>query len=380
MGQYDEIDANVQFNAWLDARILNAKRAVDHYDANLCPGEEKKFSSRFLDPAYRIGHGGRGVYDAALKYDNTAALQGGVEAGFPPYSQVDVHARMISEQDPNYWIQRRLKYQYPEFDPSLPLTESEQRVWFNPEKHRDQIDRLKRIEENVEGLTARQKAIASIRSEDPGMHNLASLIEGGAGQLSVAEIQKLDMEAQIANLRKYGATEAQIKPLLDRLKIADSPEMQAGVKRLTGNVYDGLTIWGREMQRRGLTAGEFIPNPETKISIGLVPNKYRGMGPKVGALGKAGGFLLGLGGIAGELGMISRVLKGGEFMQSGNNVDVVLPSELIEKDGQTYIKEEYDAYIDQMAAFHPDNAANHPEITDEMRRKFYKAKGIKFDE
>jgi hypothetical protein len=333
MGQYDQIDANVQFNAWLDARILNAKRAVDHYDANLWPGEEKKFSSRFLDPAYRIGHGGRGVYDAALKYDNTAALQGGVEAGFPPYSQVDVHARMISEQDPNYWIQRRLKYQYPEVDPLSPLTPSQQRAQFRLDDYsgitKEQIDRIKRIEENVEGLTARQKAIASIRSEDPGMHNLASLIEGGAGQLSVAEIQKLDMEAQIANLRKYGATEAQIKPLLDRLKIADSPEMQAGVKRLTGNVYDGLTIWGREMQRRGLTAGEFIPNPETKIPIGLVPNKYRGMGPKIGALGKAGSFLLGLVGAAGELGMAGRTLQGGELTgDSEGNIDVRTRNEI----------------------------------------------------
>jgi hypothetical protein len=328
MGQYDQIDANVQFNAWLDARILNAKRAVDHYDANLWPGDERKFSSRFLDPAYRIGHGASGVYDAALKYDNTAALQGGVEAGFPPYSQVDVHARMISEQDPNYWIQRRLKYQYPEFDPSLPLTEGEQRVWFNPEKHRDIIDRFKRIEENVEGLTTRQKAITSIRNADPSMHNLASLIENGAGQLSTAEIQKLDMEAQIANLRKFGATEAQIKPLLDRLKIADGPEMQAGIKRLTNNVYDGLTIWGQQMQQRGLTPGEFIPNPETKISVGFVPNKYRGMGTKVGTLGKAGSFLLGLGGASGEIGMFSRLLKGGQWGEKDGQVDVYLPSEI----------------------------------------------------
>jgi hypothetical protein len=309
MGQYDEIDAGVQFESWLDSRMLNAQRAI---------GEQNTFSSRFLDPAYRIGHGGMGVYDAALKYDKTAALQGGVEAGFPPYSQVDVHARMVTEQDPNYWIDRRLLAQHPE-PGSLKMS---------PESERTYIDYLKRIEENVEGLTARQKAITSIRSQDPSMHNLASLIEGAAAQLSVSEIQKLDMEAQIANLRKYGATEAQIKPLLDRLKAANSDQMQAGVRRLHNNINDGLTIWGRQMQNRGLTIGEFIPNSETKIPIGLVPSRYKGKGPNMSSLGKAGSFLLGLGGASGEIGMFSRLLKGGQWGEKDGQVDVFLPSEI----------------------------------------------------
>ena len=328
MGQYDHIDANLQLNDWLDARMLNAKRAVGHYDAYLSDGyypipelDARLFSSRLLDPAYRTGHGGRGVYDASLKYDTTAKLHGGVEAGFPPYSQVDVHARMLTEHDPNFWIGQRLYID----DPNSPFPYGA--VWQRsaPRSHKERIDRLKLIQENIEGMTTRQKAITSLRNADPNLHNLASLIEGSAVQLSTSEVQKLDMQAQLARLRKYGATEAQLKPLLDALKDANSDEMISGQRQLTNNTYDALVIWGREMQRRGLDIGEFVPNPETKTPIGLV--KYK-MSSKPGTLGKAGGFLLGVGGVAGEIGQASRLLQGGQWGEKDGQVDVYLPNEI----------------------------------------------------
>lgn len=329
MGQYDEIDANLQLNDWLNARILNAKRAVGHYDAYLSDTllipeiNPRMFSSRLLDPAYRTGHGGRGIYDASLAYDNTAKLHGGVEAGFPPYSQVDVHARMLSEHDPNFWIGKRLYID----DPNSPWPYGAVEQRGSPKWHKNHIDYLKRIQENVEGMTERQKAITSLRNSDPNINNLASLIEGSAAQLSASEVQKLDMQAQLARLRKYGATDEQLKPLLDALKNSSSDEMINAQRNLTNNTYEGLTIWGREMQKRGLNIEEFIPNPEQKIPIGMVKNK---MSVKSGTLGKAGGFLLGLAGISGELGMISRLLKGGEVVPSedGMGIDTKTKNEI----------------------------------------------------
>jgi len=322
--------------------------------------------------------------------------------GFFDYHDFPQLTRVHPEQDPNYWQGvRRLQQEHGinlqqrYVGGELPIidTMGGGGVEFFDNYQKRILDQSSMEAERAANFIERQKAIQDFRLSNPEGHAIAS------------ELENLSMKQLIYRLSQFNKGQndklaALIKENPDYMKMilyqdglnpsrVDFPSDESFTRMIEhGSRYSphhgtGLIPTEGEVKSEQPRIRTLSGQWREKVKrAGLHPDEFRTDEISPGRLNKwnTGGFLLGLAGISGELGMISRVLKGGEFMDVGNGVDVVLPSELIEKDGKTYIKEDYDAYINQMAAFHPDNAANHPEITDEMRRKFYKAKGIKFDE
>jgi hypothetical protein len=324
-----------QLRAWLESRKYNAERVINHPNTNIHEFTSpelspKEFSSRLMDFAYRPGHGANRFLQEAQRFDSIANTSGGSAVGFAPYSQADFTGRMISEQDPNFWIGKRLFLQDQLENRSNLIKNGE--IMLSEQSYRDWIEETKKIEENVSGLQERQKGIQALRNKDARVNGLATSIEDAAGELSTSELKRMNILAQIENLKKLGLPPKMYESLIRSLNANDSTEMILGRHNLSLGLTDALDTWNTATKKAGLDHSEFIPHKPLKLSVGLVPNPtYKGMGPVIGTLGKTGGFLLNAAPqTAGLTGFVERILNGGEWMgnPATGEFDVMNKSEM----------------------------------------------------
>jgi hypothetical protein len=188
-----------------------------------------------------------------------------------------------------------------------------------------------RMSQEAYAFIERQKAIQEFRMENASAHQLASRLELLGGQQRLGAIANWGDERNsiyLANLKRYIKENPGLGDSLDakgltpekfvRIYGVDSnqslfiPDPDV-MKQRRQTTIDLLDQWGKVTRKHGLTAERFTPGTPPRT-----PPKF----PNVG------GFLLGLAGFAGEIGMASRALMGGRLEEKDGQVDVYLPSEL----------------------------------------------------
>jgi hypothetical protein len=190
-----------------------------------------------------------------------------------------------------------------------------------------------RMSQEAYAFIERQKAIQEFRIGNRSAQQIASRLELIGGQQRLAAVAKWGDEQNsiyLENLKRYIAAEPKLGDALDaKMMTPESFVQRYGVgstkslmvpdpdvmKQRRQTTLDLIDQWGKVTKKHGLTPERFTPG-----GPGRNPPKFGG----------TGGFLLGVLGNAGELGMFGRLLKGGTPMIAGDGseVDVMLPGEM----------------------------------------------------
>lgn len=183
-----------------------------------------------------------------------------------------------------------------------------------------------------EAYLERQKAIQDFRIGNRNASELARRLEIMGAQQRIYSVAKWGEEQNsryLTNLKKVIKENPGLGDALDqKMFTPESFVEKYGVptrsslelppanimKERRAEVVDMIDQWGNKTKKAGLTPDEFTGG---RPGYSAGSQKFR-----------TGGFLLGLGGVAGEIGMISRLLRGGQWSEEDGNVDVRLPSEL----------------------------------------------------
>jgi hypothetical protein len=191
-----------------------------------------------------------------------------------------------------------------------------------------------RMSQEADAFLTRQKEIQEFRIGNPKAQKIAGNLEILGAQQRIAEVAKWGDERNsiyLANLKKYIKENPGLGDALDRKMMTPEsfvkkygvaittdwlPGIDEGeMKRRRQKTLDLIDQWGKVTKKHGLSPERYTPG-----GPGRNPPKFGG----------TGGFLLGVLGNAGELGMFGRLLKGGTPMIAGDGseFDVMLPGEM----------------------------------------------------
>ena len=189
-----------------------------------------------------------------------------------------------------------------------------------------------RMVAEAQAYIERQRAIQDFRIGNDTAQKLAGRLESmGAQQRLAAVINWGDERNSIylKNLKKYISENPGLGDALDRKMMTPESFVQKY------GVPSNSTLFAPDpdtmKQRRGITLDMIDQWRAYTRKHGLTPERFT-PGTPTGGMRKTntGGFLLGLAGLAGELGMIGRLFQGGEIVpnEDGTGIDVKTKNEL----------------------------------------------------
>ena len=190
----------------------------------------------------------------------------------------------------------------------------------------------------IELAQERQVQIEALRKAHPDLDKLASEIESEA-------FKEFSLARESDNIINGASLQNRELTPIESERINQIKSQEASIVRKQAKIVKLLSRWDTEMK-----------------SLGLDPAKFGG---------KKMGHLLSAPGIAADVSQIAAIAGVGPMKNYDNTGATYTNDEVVEVGGVTRVRSE----VEELSAYHPDNAKNHPEISDLDRIDYFRRRG-----